>query len=100
MRNFDAMLSRLESIAARHGKIPALTEFGYNTIPDPNWWTGTFWKVLQKHRMAWALSWRNYNLTHYFMPFKGDLSAGDFRRFYDDPKSWFGKDVRGGKMYR
>ena len=35
-------LHLLDSIAAAHNKIPALTEFGYNQIPDSSWWTKVF----------------------------------------------------------
>jgi len=98
--DLDGMLTRLESIAEAHHKIPALTEFGYGGLPDPDWWTGTFWKVLKGHHVVWALAWRNGDAGSCFMPYRGQASAADFVKMYDDAKSWFGKDVIDRKYYR
>jgi hypothetical protein len=100
MQDFDGMLTRLDELASEHQKIPALTEFGFMSNTDPTWWTEVFWKTLKPHRSVWALSWRNGDDKNYFMPFKGHPQAADFVKYYNDPKSWFGKDVQGGKLYR
>ena len=39
-REFGRTLGELEKIAADHGKIPALTEFGYAGLPDSSWSDG------------------------------------------------------------
>jgi hypothetical protein len=43
---FGRMLTMLDSIASAHNKIPALTEFGYNGVPDSSWWTATFLNIM------------------------------------------------------
>ncbi len=53
------MRSMLDSIADEHRKIPALTEFGYVTLPDNTWWTNVLLPVLQNHKATYALAWRN-----------------------------------------
>ncbi|HSZ34277.1 MAG TPA: glycosyl hydrolase, partial [Puia sp.] len=40
---FNRELDMIDSIAFAHNKIPALTEFGYNQIPDSSWWTKVFY---------------------------------------------------------
>src|SRR6202790_2783638 len=39
---FQKDLDMVDSIALTHDKIPALTEFGYNQVPDSSWWTKVF----------------------------------------------------------
>ncbi|MEO5891415.1 MAG: glycosyl hydrolase [Ferruginibacter sp.] len=79
-------LVTLESIAVAKNKIPALTEFGYNTVPDANWWTGVFMKAIEKHAISFVLAWRNAghkskDETEFYVPYKGQVSAVDFKKF-------------------
>ena len=53
------MLTMLEEIAQEKNKIPALTEFGYAQVPDSTWWTNVLFKALEKHKISYALAWRN-----------------------------------------
>lgn len=101
--DLDKMLSILEEIAKEKNKIPALTEFGGNTSDD-HWWTGTFLKVLKKHRLSYVLGWRNAGRKasgefEYYVPFKDHPSAEDFRLFYNDEQTIFGKDLSKQKIY-
>ena len=88
------MLDMLTAIANKHGKIPAITEFGYNRIPYDEWWTRALLPAISKHQLAWVLAWRNAGLkpdgeTEFFMPYKGHASAPDFQRFYEAPQTLF-----------
>ena len=92
------MLSTLEDIAKEKNKIPALTEFGGN-LSDSNWWTGTFLKGIGNHKISYVLGWRNAGFRNrwkfeYYVPYKGQLSANDFVKFYKTEKTFFEKDVR------
>jgi hypothetical protein len=102
--DFDKMLSMLENMAATNKKIPALTEFGGN-LADHSWWTGTFLKVLQKHRISYALGWRNAGArpgggSEYYVPYKGHSTSADFEAFYKADHTLFQKDVSKEKIYK
>ncbi|WP_299291601.1 glycosyl hydrolase [uncultured Mucilaginibacter sp.] len=75
----------LEKVATEHHKVPALTEVGYQRIPDPNWWTQVLLPVISKYKTAYVLTWRNWKTEHYFAPYPGQASVADFKKFYADP---------------
>lgn len=102
---FGRMLSTLDSLAARHGKIPAVTEFGYNGLPDSSWWTSTFLRTLQGHRVAYVMAWRNAGDEpgghhEFYVPYKGQASSADFIRFYQSPGVLFQKNATKENLYR
>jgi len=102
----ERSLQDIESIAANKNKIAALTEFGYNKLPDSTWWTNVFYKALEYHHIAYALAWRNAGYKEkekdyeYYVPFKGDKSTTDFIKFYNLDRTLFGKDVRKENIYQ
>lgn len=91
-------LKILTTFAERKNKIAALTETGLESIPNPNWWNDVLLKVLKTAgvKVAYALVWRNDkdSPTHYYAPFPGQISEGDFLKFYRDPFTLFEKDLR------
>lgn len=104
-KDFDKMLTMLEGIAAEKGKIPALTEFGYGTLPDSGWWTNTFGEVLKNHKISWALAWRNAGrrpngTEEFYVPYKGQRSAADFKVFSAWDKILFQQDVAKEGLYQ
>ncbi|MGV3528050.1 MAG: glycosyl hydrolase [Flavisolibacter sp.] len=104
IRNIDAKLSVLETIATEKNKIPAFAETGYEAIPDAQWWTNVLWKAIAPHKISYVLVWRNHGLQpngnmHYYGPYKGHPSAPDFIRFYQHPKTLFEKDIAREKLY-
>jgi mannan endo-1,4-beta-mannosidase len=105
VKDMDAMLTKLENIAAERNKIPALTEFGYNNVPDPTWWTGVLGKALQNHHVSYALGWRNAGFNkvgdaEFYVPYKDDKGAADFVKFYNEPNTLFQKDVTKENLYK
>lgn len=105
VKDIDGMLSNLESMAAERGKVPALTEFGYGSVPDSSWWTNVLWRALKSHRVSYALAWRNAGFNKagdpdFFIAYKGAKSAADFVKFYKEPKTLFQKEVAKEKIYR
>jgi len=59
-----------------------MTEFGYNGLPDNNWWTQTFGNTLKRHRLAYVMAWRNAGEKpggqhEFYVPYKGQGSAPD-----------------------
>ena len=101
----DRSLTLLDKIAKEKNKIPALTEFGYNTVPDSTWWTNVFLKSIQNHQIAYALAWRNAgekskDEIEYYVPYKGQQSADDFLKFSKDKKMFFEKRTKQLKLYQ
>jgi glycosyl hydrolase family 26 len=102
----DRSLSDVESIAAEKNKIAALTEFGYNKLPDSTWWTNVFYRALDHHHITYALAWRNAgykskeNNYEYYVPFKGEKSEADFIKFYNLDATFFEKDAAKEKLYQ
>ncbi|HTQ26723.1 MAG TPA: glycosyl hydrolase [Puia sp.] len=100
----DKSLTTLDAIAREKDKIPALTEFGYNGLPDSIWWTTVLLPVLQSHRLAYALAWRNAgaeNGGHYefYVPYAGQASAADFRKFYQAAATLFQQEAAQARLY-
>ena len=106
---FTAFISRdldlLDSVAASHKKIPALTEFGYNGIPDSSWWTNVFYPAIASHQIVYALAWRNAGKkqggnTEFYVPYPGAASASDFKKISASGKVLFETGVNSKNMYK
>jgi len=90
IERFTNRIRTIVNFAEARNKIPAITETGYETIPDPQWWTGTLLSALDHdlttRRIAYVLVWRNSNnatdrQNHYYAPYPGHPSADDFIEF-------------------
>lgn len=95
LNGIQRMLNIIEKIGKEHNKIIAVTETGFEGVPDPQWWTGTLLPALNNHPIAYALVWRNARerTTHHYAPYPGHPSAEDFVQFYNEPKTLFAKDI-------
>ena len=95
LAGMDRALSIINSVGKAHNKVIAVTETGYEGIPDAKWWTGTLLPALEKYPLAYVLVWRNARekVTHYYAPYPGQTSAEDFVEFYNNPKTLFAADV-------
>ncbi|MBV5314185.1 MAG: beta-mannosidase [Prolixibacteraceae bacterium] len=91
-------LKIISDFALKSGKLAAFTETGLESIPNPEWWTGTLQKVMQMHPMnlCYVLVWRNdvRSPTHYYAPVPGHASVSDFMKFYNDPYTLFLNDLK------
>lgn len=104
MHDMDKSLLILDTLAVRKNKVAAITEFGYSTLPDSTWWTNVLLPAIGTHRIAYALAWRNAGKSaggkyEYYVPFKGDASAADFKLFYENRRTLFQKDITKEKLY-
>lgn len=104
INELDRSLTTLETIATQKNKIPALTEFGFNSIPNNKWWTGVFFKAIENHVIAYVLAWRNAGQKskediEYYVPYKGQQSAADFKKFSKHKKVFFENKIRQQKLY-
>jgi mannan endo-1,4-beta-mannosidase len=82
-------LSTLVKLSDERGKVAALSETGYETIPDEDWWTTVLLPGLTADqtasKIAYVLVWRNGRLDHHYAPYDGHPSAPDFKKFKEDP---------------
>lgn len=95
LASMDKSLAIIDSIGQAHGKVIAVTEVGYEGVPDAQWWTGTLLPAIEKYPVAYALVWRNARerVTHFYAPYPGQASEKDFVEFYNSPKTLFARDV-------
>ena len=87
--DLDRRLALLQQISTEHGKVAALTETGFEKLPTANWWTQTLLPTLSKYNLSYVLVWRNGRPDHYYAPYPGQLSAEDFKQFYNSPRVLF-----------
>jgi mannan endo-1,4-beta-mannosidase len=87
-------LRMLVELAEERGKIPALTETGFEAIPDPRWWTDILFAAINNdsvtRKIAWVHVWRNAHhetdrRNHFYAPYPGHTSADNFVEFRNDP---------------
>jgi len=99
-------LKTVVRIAQEKNKLAAFAETGYEAIPDAQWWTKTLWPVLKDIPLSYVLVWRNAGYMpsmkkmHYYAPYKGQMSANDFRQFYRNPVVIFEKTTRKMNLYQ
>ncbi len=96
LAGLDKSLTILTEVAKAHDKVMAITEAGYEGIPDPQWWTKTLWPAIEKYPLCYVLVWRNARerTTHYYAPYPGQASAADFVEFYNLPRTLFANDMK------
>ena len=89
-------LSFIREMAGKHGKPFALSETGYESIPDSLWWTSALAPALKGSGASYVLTWRNAwdRPGHYFSTFAGEHSAPDFIDFYNLPETVFADDLK------
>lgn len=94
--NMDKSLSILTEVGKLHNKPIAVTETGYEAVPDPTWWTNVLLPVVSKYPVSYVLVWRNARErdNHYYAPYPGQVSAADFVKFYNEPNTLFVNDIK------
>jgi len=98
----EARLKVLFEFSKVRNKLPALTELGYERIPDPVWWTKTFYPTVENLPLSYAMFWRNAanRPNHFYMPYPGQISEEDFKKFYALPGTLFLKDIEKVHIYK
>ena len=86
-------LDIMQGFNKERGKLMAVTETGYEGIPNPQWWTKVLYEVLKDYPVSYVLTWRNAcdeNMQHHFYaPYPGHTSAEDFKVFAGLPQMLF-----------
>jgi mannan endo-1,4-beta-mannosidase len=104
-RDFASRLKEKTSLmvtfAEKLGKLPAITEMGYEQIPDASWWTNVVWASLKDQPISYALFWRNAanRPNHFYAPYPGHISENNFIGFYNLPETLFLKDIETENVY-
>ena len=95
-------LTMLNEFAKAHNKLAAITEIGFEQIPEAKWWTGVIYPVMKDFQVSYALFWRNAanRPNHYYMPYPGQKSENDFRDFYSLQGTLFLKDIEKTQIYK
>ena len=77
----SSQLEELIRFAERYNKPAALSETGYEAIPNPKWWSEVLFPAIEGHKLCYVLLWRNAwdREAHYYAPFPGQISAEDFK---------------------
>ncbi len=90
-------LKTIVKLAENRGKVAALSESGYETIPVDDWWTSVLLEGLTSdttaRKIAYCMIWRNAWPNHHYAPFEGHPSAPDFKKFKEDPFILFVDEV-------
>lgn len=97
IENMEKSLAIITQVGKMHDKAIAITETGFEAIPDSTWWTATLLPIIEKYPISYVLLWRNAREkeSHYYAPYPGQVSAEDFLRFYNAPKTLFvGDDLK------
>ncbi len=75
------------------GKLMAVTETGYEGIPNPKWWTSVLYEAVKDHPVSYVLTWRNAcdadMQHHHYAPYPGHASAEDFKAFAETDRMLF-----------
>lgn len=87
-------LTRLCDYAKQHDRLVALTECGYQNLPDPTWWTRVLKPQIGKYPLSYFLVWRNADNRQYFAPAPNTKDAPDFRKMVEDKKILMLNDIK------
>lgn len=93
------MVDMLKSIGEERNKLTAITETGLEQIPIENWWTETMLPIITGSNLSYVLMWRNGRPDHYYAPYPGQVSANDFQKFYNHPKTIFLSQLAEKNLY-
>ena len=89
----DKDLTTVCRLAKEGKRLVALTECGYQNIPDSTWWTRVLKPHIQKFPISYFLVWRNADTRQYFAPARGTQDADDFCKMVADKRILMLKDI-------
>ena len=95
-KSMTTVLTYLTQLGKEHKKPIAVTETGLEALPMAAWWTDVLFPIVDKYPISYVLVWRNARerVNHYYAPYPGQVSAGNFVEFYNQSKTLFCKDVK------
>jgi mannan endo-1,4-beta-mannosidase len=99
-RNTAAFISNVKSISELSQilkKPVGVTETGLENNHTADYWTNNVLTPLKGSNCVMVVAWRNEKASHAFGPYPADISAADFKTFYDNKYTLFERDLP--KMY-
>lgn len=92
----EKSLAILTEAGRKHNKLIAVTETGFEAIPDSMWWTETLFPIVKKYSVSYVLVWRNAREkdSHYYAPYPGQVSENDFKKFHQYAGTLFLSDLK------
>lgn len=86
----------MSKIAAEHQKLFALTETGFKSNPEKEWYTQKLLPAISTFQPLYVLLWRNaWNLKdEVYGPAPDKKNAPDFRKFHQNASTLFVKDIQ------
>jgi len=81
--NLKNALEFIKVLGSEHGKLIALSECGFEGLPDPHWWTDALYPAIKDYPLVYVLTWRNAHDRpgHFYAPWKGYEYEEDFINF-------------------
>ena len=95
IRTLNKDLATLCEFAKGTDHLVALTECGYQNLPDPTWWTRVLKPQIEKFPLSYFLVWRNADHRQYFAPAPSTKDAPDFRKMVEDKRILMLKEIEG-----
>lgn len=84
-------------LARERAKVAAVTEVGYENLPEPAWFNRyllpPFVSGHSAARMSYVMVWRNESTNHFFAPYPGHATVPGFLDFCNDPYTAFEADL-------
>ena len=94
--NLRRELDVVKAVGEKQKKLIALTETGYQNVPDPQWFTQTLLPVVKEYPISYVLLWRNAwdNPKENYVAAPGKPTVKDFKKFCKDKKVLMCKDIK------
>lgn len=98
VETMDRNLQIVTTYANKSGKLPIIGETGFESIPSTTYFSETVYPLISKYKIAWVLFWRNAwsptQRNHFYLPYKGQQSAEDFRKFTEFKNVLLNNDLK------
>jgi len=82
-------LSIVTKYAQQTGKIPIMAETGMESLIVPDYFTHILYPIIEPYKISYILFWRNSSSKsmrkHFYVPFAGQTSVSDFKKFTNMP---------------
>lgn len=91
-----AELNAVKASGEKRNKLIALTETGYQNVPDSTWFTQALLPVLKEYPLCYVLLWRNAwdkDVENYIAA-PGKATVPDFKKFHADSTTLFLNDIK------
>ncbi|MEJ4087699.1 glycosyl hydrolase [Galbibacter orientalis] len=90
---FISNVKALSALSVNLHKPVGVTETGLENSHTEKYWTNDVLPALKGNLCSMVIAWRNEKPSHAFGPYPSDISAEDFKLFFEDPYTIFEKDL-------